>query len=735
MVTPSGTAHRWIGQVAVNVPVTGCFDYLLPSDATPEDIGRRVVVPLGRKKAVGVLFGFTQHSDIPAVRLKTIVSIDREHVALPDDIVQLCRFCSSYYHHPIGPITQLALPTALRRVATISPSSQVLYRLSESGRQSLGCGFSPRAHVQNALYARLLPQAWVAKSELARTGGNAGMLIKRWEEHGWLEKRVQLDLHTPDAEPGTIPQLNAEQAAAASSLAIPGFRPQLLYGVTGSGKTEVYLRLIETVLARGQQVLVLAPEINLTPQLTMRFVARFPGVAIARLHSGLAEGERLAHWLAASIGQARIVLGTRLAVFTPMPQLGLIIVDEEHDASFSQQEGLRYSARDLAVYRAQLRDLPVVLGSATPSLETWHNVKQKRYALYRLNQRAIHTSSLPHIELVDTRVQKPVDGLAPKARLMIQHTLAEGGQALVFINRRGYAPALTCPSCSWAAPCYRCSARLVLHLRARRLKCHHCGYEESLPTFCPACGNGELKPSGHGTQRLEATLTAAFPDARILRVDRDATRQKGSWEVMQQQIHAGVANLLVGTQLLAKGHDFPGLNLVVVANADAALFAQDFRASERLFAQLLQVSGRAGRAQHAGRVLIQTGFPEHPLYQHLQRHDFDGYAEILLKEREQTGFPPYSYQAVLRAESTQLTLAMEFLAQARQLADPPCGVEIYEPVEAPMTRKAGMERAVLLSQSASRGALQTLLGLWVPRLYALKPGPVRWHLDVDPLEI
>ncbi|MGA7180980.1 MAG: primosomal protein N' [Thiobacillaceae bacterium] len=735
MAGSSGTTSPSIGRVALNVPVPGLFDYLLPTGCGPGDIGRRVIVPLGRKQIVGTLVALTSQTEISATRLKAILEIDRDVPALPDDILQICRFCAAYYHHPIGPIIQFALPTALRRVEKIKPSRDAYYRLTEQGKSTLCDSLPPRARLQISLYERLRNHRWEKKSDLQELGSNINSLLQRWEESGWLNKESRLALSTPCAPPAVIPGLNAEQQEAASNLAQSGYRTSLLYGITGSGKTEVYLRLIETVLARGQQVLVLAPEINLTPQLTARFVSRFPGIPISRLHSDLAEGERLAHWLAATLGEARIVLGTRLAVFTPLPDLGLIIVDEEHDASFSQQEGLRYSARDLAVYRGQLRDIPTVLGSATPSLETWHNVRQRRYGLYRLSRRAIPGASLPRMELVDTRVQKPIDGLAVKTRQAIQTILAAGGQALVFINRRGYAPALVCPACSWSASCHRCSARLVLHLRAGRLKCHHCGHEESLPASCPACGNTELKPSGHGTQRLEATLTETFPSARILRVDRDATRRRGSWEDMQKRIQAGETNLLVGTQLLAKGHDFPGLNLVAVINADSALFAQDFRASERLFAQLLQVSGRAGRTGDSGRVLIQTDFPEHPLYQHLLKHDFEGYAEILLGERQQTRFPPFSFQAVLRAEATQLSLAMTFLAQARQLANRPKDIDLYEPVEAVMAKKAGMQRAVLLVQSASRRALQKMLDIWAPQLYALKPGPVRWHLDVDPVEI
>ncbi len=735
MPSSAGSSAPSIARVALNVPIPELFDYRLPAGVTSQDLGRRVIVPFGQKKKVGVLMELAADSDISASRLKTVLEVDRGIPALPPDVLQLCRFCAGYYHHPIGPITHLALPTALRQLQVCSPSGTTHYKLSAQGKHALPTGLPVRAPLQTILFERLNSQDWTSKAALQELGGNLNPILKRWEDLGWLEKQQRLLLGRSPVAPASMPQLNAEQQAAASALAYPGFRANLLFGITGSGKTEVYLRLIETVLARGQQVLVLAPEINLTPQLTARFVGRFPGLPIAGLHSGLAEGERLAHWLSASRGEARIVLGTRLAVFTPLPDLGLIIVDEEHDASFSQQDGLRYSARDLAVYRAQLRDAPVVLGSATPSLETWRNVAQERYGLFRLGQRAVPGAVLPQIELVDTRVHKPVDGLAPKTLMALRETLAGGGQALVFINRRGYAPALVCPTCRWAAPCPRCSARLVLHLRAGRLKCHHCGHEETIPAACPSCGNTELKPSGHGTQRLEAALTEALPQARILRVDRDATRRKGSWDAMQQRIHAGDANLLVGTQLLSKGHDFPGLNLVAVINADAALFAQDFRAAERLFAQLLQVSGRAGRTGDSGRVLVQTGFPEHPLYQHLLKHDFEGYAEILLTERQQTGFPPYSYQAVLRAEAIQLSLATEFLERARSLAPVIKGVEIYHPVQAVMAKKAGMERAILLVQSDNRGALQQCLAGWAPQLYAARPGPVRWHLDVDPAEI
>jgi len=481
--------------------------------------------------------------------------------------------------------------------------------------------------------------------------------------------------------------------------------------------------------------LLLVPEINLTPQLTGVFRARFPHIEIATLHSGMAEGERLAHWLAAAEGRARIVLGTRLAVFAALPDLALMIVDEEHDSSFHQQDGLRYAARDVAVVRAQQRGVPVVLGSATPALETWHNAQSGRYTLISLDQRAIANARLPTINLLDMRSNKPDDGLSGALLSAIRSRLAQGQQSLVFVNRRGYSPALICFECGWSAACTRCSAKLVLHLRERQLRCHHCGHVEPVVHACPACGNLDLKPGGFGTQRIEDALARHFPDARILRVDRDSTRKKHSWPDMQRTIYKGEADILVGTQLLAKGHDFPQLTLVGVINADSALYSPDFRATEHLFAQLMQVGGRAGRAGAAGEVLIQTQFPEHHLYRLLERHDYAGFAASLLAERTAAGFPPFVHQAVLRAEAGKLDTALAFLHKAHGAAPLRAGITLFDPTQAAMARKAGVERALLLVQSPARKPLQAFLSAWMPQLYALKANNVRWNLDVDPLEI
>ena len=533
------------------------------------------------------------------------------------------------------------------------------------------------------------------------------------------------------------PELTRGQAVAVDAVGMAGFAAWLLHGVTGSGKTEVYLRLIEKALATGRQVLLLVPEINLTPQLEERVRARFPGAGTVALHSELAEAARERNWRAAFAGEAGIVLGTRLAVFAPIPALGLIIVDEEHDASFKQQEGMRYSARDVAVFRARSRGIPVVLGSATPSLESWANARAGRYRLLTLAERANPEARLPAVELLDTRKAVLREGVSDTLAAAIESRLQRGEQSLVFLNRRGYAPVLACPACGWVSRCTRCAANLVLHLADRRLRCHHCGFEAGVPRACPTCGNQDIHPFGRGTQRLEDWLRERFPAARVLRVDRDSVKSRRQWEAMLERIHGGEADILVGTQMLAKGHDFPRLTLVGVLGADAALFAADWRAPERLFAQLMQVAGRAGRAELKGEVLIQTQYPEHPLYAALAAHDYPGFAATLLAEREQAGFPPYAFQAMLRAEAPAMADAIAFLATARALTiareDP--AVTLYDPVPMKLSRLANLERGQLLVESASRPALQGFLARWREAIEAIRaPARLRWHLEVDPLE-
>ena len=537
--------------------------------------------------------------------------------------------------------------------------------------------------------------------------------------------------------PAPRPELTVEQSTALAAIPAAGFSTTLLHGVTGSGKTEVYLQLVERALQAGKQALVLVPEINLTPQLEERVRARFPSTEVVALHSELAEAARERHWRAAFGGEARIVLGTRLAIFTPMPALGLIIVDEEHDPSFKQQDGMRYSARDVAVFRARQADVPVVLGSATPSLESWANAQAGRYRLQTLKERANPAARLPEIEIIDTRKLTLQEGVSDPLLAAITERLARGEQSLVFLNRRGYAPVLACPACGWVSRCKRCAANLVLHLADRRLRCHHCGFEHGVPKACPTCGNQDIHPFGRGTQRLESWLQSHFPQARILRVDRDSVKSRKQWEAVLERIHGGEADILVGTQMLAKGHDFPKLTLVGILGADAALFAADWRAPERLFSQLMQVAGRAGRAELKGQVLIQTQYPDHPLFSSLLAHDYPGFARQQLKEREQAGFPPYAFQAVLRAEAPEMATAIAFLEQAASLPEAQSDdrVLVYDPVPMRMARLANLERGQLLAESSARPALQAFLPRWREAIATLKaPGKLRWHIEVDPFE-
>ncbi len=549
--------------------------------------------------------------------------------------------------------------------------------------------------------------------------------------------RKALEPHAAgDARFAPTHALTAEQSAVVDRLRakLGGFAAVLLHGITGSGKTEIYLHLIARVLERGGQALVLVPEISLTPQLEARFREAFPGARIALMHSALEDVARTAAWLEAARGEAGIILGTRLAALAPLPKLALIVVDEEHDPSFKQQEGLRYSARDAAVYRASLARCPVVLGTATPSLETWFNFRQGRYERLELSARGAPGARLPAVRTVDLRTVPIEHGFAAASLEAIAQRLARGEQSLVFINRRGYAPVLTCEACGWCAACSRCTAHLVLHSPDRRLHCHHCGAQSTLPRECPTCGNVDLKPMGRGTQRVEETLVSRFPQARVLRIDRDSARRRGELARTLDGIRRGEGDILVGTQLLAKGHDFPNLTLVVALNADHALLATDYRAAERLFAVLSQVAGRAGRRERPGEVLVQTRYPAHPLFAALSRHDFAGFAEAQLAERRAAGFPPCVHEAALRAEAPQLASALAFLRESAALVEPPGEVRVFDPVPHLMTRRAGLERAQLVMQSSSRPALQAHLAALCAQLFETAPRGVRWHLDVDPIE-
>jgi primosomal protein N' (replication factor Y) len=711
-------------QVALDTPLYRLFDYRLPDGLGTVPPGSLIEVPFGRTVQVGVALGPPADSSIQTDKLRDVIRVLDDRPALSADILRLAQFCADYYHYPLGAILLATLPPRLKNAIPFVADTPWLV-LTESGRVAEP---PARAKAQRALLdaLRTTPQSRDAL-RVQKQGRHASALVAA----GWAAwSRVPPAAATPEtAEP---PPATAEQQAALELLlpALGTFGVHLIHGVTGSGKTELYLRLIDAVLAANRQALVLIPEIALTPQLEQHFRRRFPGRRFATLHSGLAEKERAENWLAAP--DCDVLLGTRLSVFAPLPRLGLIVVDEEHDASFKQQDSLRYSARDVAIARGKQRGVPVVLGSATPSLESYAQALSGRYQLIALKQRAISQAQLPDIELVDLK-HIPVDnGLTRPALTALTDTLARAEQSLVFLNRRGYAPALYCPSCAWVSPCPRCSARLVLHRTAHRLKCHHCGFETRIPPECPGCGNPDLKALGQGTQRLEETLTTLLPAARIRRIDRDTMRPR-AWAELGEAVHGGEIDILVGTQMLAKGHDFPNMTLALILDTDGALYSPDFRATERLFAQLMQVAGRAGRADKPGRVLIQTAFPDHPLFRYLQRHDYAGYARELLAERRQLELPPFTRQVLLRAEATTMDSALAFLKRAAALTPDHPEVSVFGATPAPMARVANLERAQLLIQSSQRQALQAFVRDWRPQLDTIRPRIARWSLDVDPL--
>jgi primosomal protein N' (replication factor Y) len=675
--------------VAVEAPqhsgITGPLDYLADQSLAP---GSLVRVPLGKRELLGVVWPGDPDTGTPADALRPILGALDGLPPLAASWLQLVEFAAGYYQRSVGEVALAVLPPQLRELDA---------------------------------------------KQLAR--------------------RLKKATTTPDLDPSAVsrPDLSEAQAAALErldeALRAPAPKPVLLHGVTGSGKTEVYLRAAEHALAQGRQVLVLVPEINLTPQLEARFAERFAGVPIAALHSGLTPPQRLKNWLAAHQGQARLVLGTRLAVFASMPELGLIVVDEEHDPSYKQQDGARYSARDLAVYRGHLQKLPVILGSATPSMESWQRAREGRYQLLSLPGR-IGDGAMPRVRLFDMKLLPLKSGVttALTAPLLdaLKARIERGEQSLIFLNRRGYAPVLHCGECQWKSDCPHCSAWRVFHKRDRTLRCHHCGFAERVPSSCPTCGNHDIAPLGRGTERLEEQLAEALPGARIARIDADSTKHKGALEAQLAAVHAGEVDVLVGTQMITKGHDFRRITLVAAVNPDAALFSSDFRAPERLFSLLMQAAGRAGRdAEQAARseMWVQTWHPEHALYKALVQHDFEAFAASQLAERESAHLPPVSHLALLRAEARTAEAAKAFLDAAALLAQEEAEraqALIYPPVPLSVARVADVERMQMLVEAGHRGALQRLLAQWLPGLHALRrehKAVIRWAVDVDPLAI
>ncbi|ROR34315.1 primosomal protein N' [Inmirania thermothiophila] len=715
-------------KVAVPAPLAGALDYLPPRGAPDIPAGVRVRVPLGRRAVVGVVVGRGPAAVVPD-RLRPVRAVLDERPVLDGGLLDLVAFAAGYYHAPLGEVLALALPAPLRKGAPAQPRRPLLWRLTAAGRAAPAAALA-RAPRQRGLLERLRAGPVAAAALSAEDRRAAAALAAR----GWAEA-APAPVAPPD--PGVHrPALTPAQGAAVAAVraAADRFAVHLLEGVTGSGKTEVYLRLAEEAVARGGQVLVLVPEIALTPQTLRRFRARFGGRVVA-YHSGLAEGERLAAWAALREGEAAVALGTRSAVWLPLPRLALVVVDEEHDPSYKQQEGPRYHARDLAVWRARRQGCPVVLGSATPALETLHNARRGRFRHLRLAERA-GEAVLPRLELVDLRREPQAQGIARRVLAAAEAELAAGRQVLFFLNRRGYAPTLLCTACGWIAGCDRCSVRLTVHGAGAVLRCHHCGARRRPPPACPACG-GALLGVGRGTERVEALLRARFEGVPLTRIDRDRARRRGALERLLAEVAAGGPRIVVGTQLLAKGHHFPDLTLVGVLNADQGLFGADFRGPERAAQLIVQVAGRAGRGRLPGRVLIQTHAPEHPLLQRLVREGYAAFAAAALAERAAARLPPFAHLALLRVEAVDAAAAEGFAAAAaKAAAGLGEGVEVLGPAPAPIERRAGRHRWQVLLRAARRSALQRLLARWAVRLEGL-PGArrVRWGLDVDPLEM
>ncbi|MCW8841770.1 MAG: primosomal protein N' [Gammaproteobacteria bacterium] len=727
-------------RIAIPSPLRRLFDYLPPLRAEAGFIpGQRFLVPFGRSRQVGILVAIADHSEVPADKLRpALKALDREPLFDPT-LMALLRWACDYYHHPPGEVFTTALPVALRQQREAGARGIEHWRLSATGR-ALSREEFRRAPKQLALFHLLeeYPQG-VSAARLDAEFESWRPVIKRLREKGWVEVEERPCLPEPAAQPAdTAPPLNPTQQQAVTAIGehLHEFQALLIEGVTGSGKTEVYLQAIDKVLAAGCQVLVLVPEIGLTPQLLERFRHRF-SLPIALLHSGLNDSERLCAWSMAREGLAPIVIGTRSAVFTPMPKLGLIIVDEEHDASFKQQEGFRYSGRDVAVVRARRHNIPIVLGSATPSLESLHNALAGRYRHLALPERA-GTAVHPAIHLLDVRQQPMEEGLSAPLLKTMQRHLDAGGQVLLFLNRRGYAPTLLCHDCGSVSHCLRCDAHMTYYARSGRMRCHHCGAERPVPPQCPDCGSLDLRPVGQGTERIEQALNKLFPQTGVVRIDRDSTRRKGALDALLAEVHSGEGRILIGTQMLAKGHHFPNVTLVGILDADQGLFSVDFRAGERMAQLIVQVAGRAGRADKPGTVLIQTHVPDHPLLRLLVEQDYAHFARAALEERRAAQMPPFSHLALLRAEAVDKQAPLTFLEEARQLAEqlPHEGIWLLGPVPAPMERRAGRNRAQLLLQADDRRTLHTLLNAWAPQLEGVKSGrKVRWSLDVDPGEL
>lgn len=729
-------------RVAVPVPVGDAFDYLWAAEAPTPAPGTRVRVPFGRREKIGVVVEHPDSTPVERSALKHVLGALDAAPVVDGKLLDVVRWAADYYHHPLGEVLAAALPALLRKGRPAEATPELVFGLTPAANELDPASLARRAPRQARALEVLAREGSLTEAELRRDAVSADAL-KRLELRG-LVTRVERAAAPPPRRPHRIeepPELTPDQRAAVDEIlgSAGGFGTFLLHGVTGSGKTEVFLRLIRRELDAGRQTLVLVPEIGLTPQLVGRLRARF-GEELAVIHSGLSEGERLAAWRSARDASAHLIVGTRSAVFSPLPKPGLVVVDEEHDPSFKQQQGFRYSARDLAVVRARALDVPVVLASATPSLESFRHGIEGRYRMLRLPRR-IGAAGAPSIRVIDMNRHASRHGLSTPLLALLDQHLARGNQVLLFINRRGFAPVLFCSECESIQECARCDARMTIHAKSGALRCHHCGAEKPLRWACPDCG-AERIAVGAGTQRITEELESLYPEHRIARLDRDALKNPEALGSILEQIERGEARIIVGTQLLTKGHDFPDVTLVGVLNADQGLFGTDFRSEERLAQTIVQVAGRAGRRDRPGEVLIQTHYPGHPLLNRLLEHDYASFAEAALAERRQSGWPPYSHLAVWRAEATRKPRVFEFLQRVRSAAERHAAdagrgrVRLLGPASAPMERRGGRFRGLLVFQSESRPALHALIDSTLASIRNMRESrQVRWSIDVDPIEL
>ena len=721
-------------KIALDVPVNKFFDYI--SNDENIKIGQYVKVPFGKRTLIGICCEIAHESIVPADKLKSIDSIESE-IIFDAPMLKLLYFVSDYYQHPIGQTIMSVVPSRIKKNSLTSKKKELLFKANKSLTNEV-IDSLPARQLRLKKVAHAILKKELRQKDLNKLVSNGSECVSKLESMGLVSSEVFIP--TIRRSQKDQPVLNKEQKYVIDEIKNnKSFKPWLIHGVTASGKTEIYMNLIMEFLENSQnQALVLVPEINLTPQLEERFKNRFFDKKIVVLHSYLSDIERLDNWRQAKIGNADIVIGTRLGVFTPMPNLKIIIIDEEHDPSFKQSEGLRYHARDVAMMRAKNLNIPIILGSATPSLETWYkatNAKQN-FQYLKLNSRAVDNATLPAIKTIQVNDKTKLE-VSKEVIDAIQNRIDKQEQTIVFINRRGYSPVLICSSCGWVAECERCSSRLVVHLQNKRLKCHHCGYDQKITNACIDCGNTDLFPLGTGTQKIEDVLKYHFSEAKISRVDRDTTYSKKSIEDLYLKMNNREIDIVIGTQMLAKGHDFPHVTLVVVLDADNALYSPDFRASERLFSQLMQVSGRAGRGKIKGEVLIQSVFPNHNLFESLKAHDFDSFSNQLLNERKSMGLSPFSYNAVFMVKSKNLNMAKQFIHDVTAWAKESLvsTINVLGPSRPTIERLKGFERFNLYIQASSRKDLHTMLKPWISQI---RQHPlvnrVKWSVDVDPTD-